>query len=174
MSPCITDVLRIDYPGLCDRREEGPLGLLIHFEHLQTILRVNIGNTGQDIEYAFQNRDELNFFLREYYGVLVTDPKLTQKLSHLIGLSIISIDLGYYPKEEPKIRGVHFELLSGEVVAIQLCLSDSSIFTFYNNGDEGCYSFSIPYRPAEFAFGDVFWRKLHATQWMQFSTYNKS
>lgn|SRR3569832_108363 len=157
----ITDISRIDYPELCDRQEANPLGLLIYFANTSVILRINIGNTGQNVEYAFQGQDELSYFFSKYYGVLVTDLKLNSKLSHLKNQSLISMDLGYYPEKETKVQGVNFELLNEELVAIQLCLSNANIFTFCNDGDEGYYSFSVPYRTHKFAFGSVFWRGIH-------------
>jgi len=157
----ITNVSRIDYPGLRDRQEVSSLGLLIYFENTQLILRINIGSTGQNVDFAFQGQEELSLFFSEYYGVLVIDHGLTSKLSQLQGRSVINMYLGYYSEENTSIQGTNFELLSEEMVAIQLYLSDTNIFTFYNDGDEGHYSFSMPLRTPELPFGNISWRELY-------------
>lgn len=64
----ITNVSRIDYPELRDRQEVSPLRLLIYFESTQTVLRINIGNTGQNVEFAFQGPGELPLFLVSTMG----------------------------------------------------------------------------------------------------------
>jgi hypothetical protein len=156
----ITDISRIDYPEPRDRQEANPLGLIIYFADTPSILRMNIGNTGQNVEHAFQSQGELSFFLSEYYGVLVTDSKPTSQLSHLQGQSVIRMELGYYSEIGTKMQGTNFELLSGEIVAVRLFLSNTNIFTFYNEGDEGDYSFSVFCKISEFAFSSVSWREI--------------
>ena len=156
----ITNVARIDYPELRDRQEVSPLGLLIYFTNTQVILRINIGNTGQNIDFSFQSQKELPLFFSKYYGVLITDSESTDGFSNLRDQFIMSMCIGYYPGGKARVQGSNFEMLNGEIVAIQLFLSDANTFTFYNSGDEGHYSFAIPYRMPKLPFGGVFWREL--------------
>jgi hypothetical protein len=69
--------------------------------------------------------------------------------------------LGYYSEKEARVQGANFELLTGEIVAMQLYLSDANIFTFYNEGDEGHYSFSASYKTSRLPFGSISWRKFY-------------
>lgn len=151
----ILKVYRIDYPEIEDRIEDEPLGLFIKIRKNGLGLKFNIDNSGQTIDYCIQYFKECNELVNVYRLKLV-EVSEQSKLNRLIGQNIHGLYFAFIDAEVKS--GKDFQVLNSDVVGVQL-LTDLGVFTFYNDADEGKYTFELPKCPSPFLFGGIVWKE---------------
>jgi hypothetical protein len=157
----ILDVFRIDYPDFNDRIEDEPLGLFIKIRDDGLGIRVNIDNSGQNIDYRIQSYEECKEFIENYYGEL-TEMTNQSLLNQLLGQNIISV---YFALISSQLSsGDNFQLVNNNIFAIQF-LTEKVIFTFYNDADEGKYTFDLSKCSIPFLFEGIEWKKATENFW---------
>jgi hypothetical protein len=149
----IIDIYRIDYPELDERIEDEPSGLFLKICENGLGIRINIDNSGQNIEWEIQSFSELMNFLDDYYGELI---KITNQstLSILLGKYILNIYFALIKSDV--IKGENFKMFHSNYVGVQI-ITENEILTFYNSGDEGKFTFRLPKCPLPFFYENIDW-----------------
>lgn len=152
----IENIYRIDYLKPEERVEDEPFGLFIQLDQGKTGIRFNIDNSGQNIEYEIQSIDIfLNFFNTSL--IYVEKIGANSLLFKLVGTRIKKIKVAYI--NERIVQGLGFVSIDRDAIALQI-VSDY-VLTFFNDGDEGKFSYNIFESQVPFLHESVKWYDLY-------------
>lgn len=155
----IVRVCRIDYPRLEDRIETEPLGLYFGLEQKNSAdigLRVCIDNSGSLISFSVEDEDELLDYVSGIYATITTVDS-SSPLNKLLQRSITAVFLGHEQGNE--FSSEQFVSGFGPLVAFRLDFESAPAFVFWNDGDEGEYSFGLEELQSRSIFEGLVWRR---------------
>ena len=155
----IVEVLRIDYPNHEDRVETEPVGLFFELGNHSGQshgFRVSIDLSGVTIEFQVQDRAEFESYVDAIYGI-VKPPEIKSPLNNLVGSILTGIYFGFVSSET--VYSESFQSDSGARVAVLLKIDPNTDFVFWNDGDEGEYSFDLKNAEERIPLESIVWKE---------------